>query len=467
MIEIGVTVALLIFAGFLPLSVRLLVAIPASVFQFYIPGMAVNGVPLPMSVLATFSLWPEALKGSPRLLRWKMATPLFGVLAAFLLSITWSVDPKLGATIAIYWLSFLVIASAAITIDHIALVRQLNLTFWFGLVEVALVIVFRWNPDLKVIFLQSDLATWFISKNVLDVLFTSAQNNGLSPLKSGGLFVNANVAAAYMAIVAFSWFALRNKLNMGRRTLSISYGALAAYLIGVLLTGSKAASVMVGIFTIIYARYAARLFPSSRKTIRYVLMLTPFIIAFASITYIAYHLGASANTFVDRSGDTLDTRLLIWNYGFHAFVSSPLLGQGFGGWQVGFEKYAMMNGLSSGYPPHNTLIYLWSQGSLIALILGAWFAIRLIWFLTQRLRWPSVRAPTQDSAVFLAALLAFGWTFVQGMGSNFGLLGDQHMAPFLAVLLALVYQHSRRKGALPEDRRLKTELSAPTRAPAE
>lgn len=467
MIEIGATVALLICSGFLPLNLRLFIAIPVSIFQFYIPGIAVNGVPLPASVLATFSLWPEALKGSPRLLRWKMTIPLFGVLIAFLLSIAWSVDPKLGATIIIYWLSFLVIVSAAITISHATLVRQLNLTFWLGLVEVVLVIVFRWNPDLKVLFLQSDLATWFISNNVLDVLFTSAQNNVLSPSKSGGLFVNANVAAAYMAIVAFSWLALRDKPNIGRRTRPISYIALVAYLIGILLTGSKAASVMVGVFTIIYAWYVARLFPSSRKTIRHVLILAPFIITFTSIAYITYHLGATTSTFVEQSSDTFGTRLLIWNYGLHAFVSNPLLGQGFGGWQLGFDKYAMTNGLSSGYPPHNTLIYLWSQGSLIALILGAWFAIRLIWFLTQWLRSPSVRARTQDSAVFLAALLAFGWTFMQGMGSNFGLLGDQHMAPFLAVLLALVYQHSRRKDALPEDRKLRTGPSASTWEPAE
>lgn len=451
MIEIAAIVALLICAGFVPLRLRLFFAIPASVFQLYIPGVIVNGIPLPLSLLAAFSLWPEASKGAPHLLRWKIVTPLFGVFAAFIFSMAWSTDPKLGAATITYWLSFLIIVSAAISVDRVTLLRQLNLTLWLGLMEVALVIVFRLNPDLKILFLQSSFASWFVSENVLEVLFTSAQNNVLSPSKSGGLFVNANVAAAYMAILTVSWLALRSKPGINSRHPRVPFFVLIAYITGIVSTGSKAAAIMVGGFIIIYMWYAVRLFPISRKYIRYIVTFSPFIIVVASVAYITYQLGASTQVFFDQSGETLDTRILIWNYGFHAFINSPLLGQGFGGWQVGFDKYAAINGLSPGYPPHNTFMYLWSQGSLFALVFGAYFAIRLVSFLVRRLRTPYMSESTQDSTILLAALLAFGWTFTQGMGSNFGLIGEQHMAPFLAVLLGLVYQASRRNYELPED----------------
>jgi len=122
-------------------------------------------------------------------------------------------------------------------------------------------------------------------------------------------------------------------------------------------------------------------------------------------------------------------------YALQAFSECSLLGQGFGGWQAGFPHYAESIGIRTGFPPHNTLICLWSQGGLVAAILGAAFMayIAMFWFLLV------VRSGPSSFGVAIAGGGTFAFAFILGMGTNFGLVGEIHMSPVLASLLAMGY----------------------------
>lgn len=142
-------------------------------------------------------------------------------------------------------------------------------------------------------------------------------------------------------------------------------------------------------------------------------------------------LGLAGKEFVAESANTTSVRLQIWSFAAQTFSNSPLLGQGFGGWQVEFLPFAEANGLNPAFPPHNTLIYLWSQSGLPAAMLSVIFM-----FLVLLQAWTLVRkGQEQDQQLGLLLALAAIWQFGQGMGENWGLWGDSHLLVLFATLV--------------------------------
>ena len=75
------------------------------------------------------------------------------------------------------------------------------------------------------------------------------------------------------------------------------------------------------------------------------------------------------------------------------FPQTPLLGQGFGGWQLGFTQYAASVGIPANFPPHNLLIYTWSQGGICALACALGFIAAIMRFASRHL-------PSRDPELF-------------------------------------------------------------------
>ena len=77
---------------------------------------------------------------------------------------------------------------------------------------------------------------------------------------------------------------------------------------------------------------------------------------------------------------------------------------------------------------------MWSQGGIAAVVCAAGFTAALLMFSGKRLF-------SRDREMFgLAFALTFGlvWIFVQALGENYSLVGDEHIEPILAVLCAFV-----------------------------
>ncbi len=442
-ITLKVLVAIVLLAS-APLALRrrwrLFLAIPLAVFQCYIPGMQVAGVPIPLAFWGGLMLWPEMVRESRQVVTWKPTACLLGIVVMYAVSLLWSPDRKMGLQPIGYCLQFLVIFAAVVTEgrrDEGLILRLLAATAGLALLEAALVIAGRLSPGLKLTFLLSPLARWVVSPNIIDNLFTGQYNGVLDPSKSGGVFVNANVAATFLGIAACT--ALGLALHLRQRWLGVLGAVL---LVAVVFAGSKAGVILAAAVPVLMLHAISLRYRPWRNRLR-VAMIAIIVGGalgwFAPKAFRASEAGGlrELSAFLQRSGMTLSAREKIWEYGAQAFAEHPVKGQGFGGWQLEFPKYARKVGLSPDLPPQNTLIYLWSQGGLLAALLGIGFIYQVLLIGWRQLR--DEHAPGFGLSLGMTA--AFLWAFVRGMGSNYGLLGDIHMSPLLATLLALGYLH--------------------------
>ena len=417
---------------------RLFLAIPLTVFQIFVPGIQVAGVPIPLAFWGGLMLWPEVVTEFRIIVSWKPTLYVLGIVLFYTVSLLWSPDRKLGLQPIGYFAEFLIVFAAVVTEgrrDEMLIIRLLIVTAAFSLIEALLVTVGLLSPGMKISFLLTPLAKWVITPNILDNLFTGSFNGVMDPTKSGGMFMNANVAATFLGVVACTTFGLA--LHLRRKWL----GVLAGVLLGAIaFTGSKAGLILAVAVPLLALHFISIRYRAWRNRIR---MTMAGIIILGIIGWLgpkAIQVGESSSyvalsVFAKKSDSSLSTRLEIWQYGAQAFMRHPFRGQGFGGWQENFPRYARKVGLSGGLPPQNTIIYLWSQGGALAALLGLALIYEVLKIGFRQTRNPDAPA----FGLSLAMTAAFLWAFVRGMGSNFTLLGDVHMSPLLATLLALGY----------------------------
>ena len=442
-LTLKVLVAVILLAG-APLALkrrwRLFLAIPLAVFQGFVPWSKVASVPIPLAFWGGLMLWPELIRESRRVLTWKPTAYVLGIVILYIVSFLWSPDRKLGLQPIGYFLQFLVIFAAVLSEtrrDEKAVFRLLTVTLAFGLVQALTVVIFRLLPGLKLEFYLSPIAKWFISPNSLKLMFIKGQNNVLDPTKSGGMFgLDADICAPFLGILVFiaAGLALRFRSRWQMITGLLLLSAIA-------FVGSKAGLMLAVALPVLALHAISWQFRRWRNVLR--LAMLAFVLVGTVAWFLPKAIEASQATgyqalssLLEQSQATLTTREKIWAFTPQVFVQHPFRGQGFGGWEKSILPYARKVGLSEGhFPPHNTIIYLWSQGGLLAALLGLGFMYQVM-----RLGWDQMRRPNGHAfGLSLAMSFGFLWTFVQGMGENYGLLGDVHMSPLLACLLALGY----------------------------
>jgi O-antigen ligase len=300
---------------------------------------------------------------------------------------------------------------------------------------VALIMLFRMAPTIEARFITSRIAGLFISPNVLASLFDGSPNNIFDANKAGGLFVNANTAAAFAgccAMLAWHFGGALRRLDL--RVI----GALNW--IAVFFTGSKAGAicaVMVPLAVLVV------LFARGRRPTMLQVASACFLLAVVSVALpVAWELYHQSG-FTRASSDTLSVRQRIWSFAWAWFKKHPLIGLGHGGWELKFPFYALANGLNPGYPPHNMFMLLWSKAGIGAALAGLAFSVSFLWA-QLRFAWTT---PGALSGMPLGVFAAFLWVFVQAQGENFGILGEPHITTVLALAaggVTALMQYGRR-----------------------
>jgi hypothetical protein len=419
--------AFLCLSLYMPRTWRLSVTLWTSVPQFF--TISVAGIYPPATLLIGLATWPELLRWR-RLAKWPPVFFFLCLLLMHVVSLAWSPNVVLGIRNIIYLLPFLLMVATGY-----GLAQQAPRTVCWGLLvftavalfEAGLVCLFRLLPSVEDAFLHSGLARLFITPNLLEVLFDEARNNVLDPAKAGGFLTNANVASCFLGISAFVAWGMSSAYGM-----RLAFWSAMALLLAVFFTGSKAgAAVGVILFGV---NYLLRKMLLSRLTYTR-LLLVGVTILLATVGAAAMLSALSQSEFAQDSQQTFDTRNMIWLHAALQFAAHPILGQGFGGWEQSFVVYAANRGLSEGFPPHNTLVCLWSQSGILAAIIGVVFMLSVLRFGYQAM---CVRN-AEVRALAIGTTTAFLWTFIQGMGENWGIVGDLHMQPLLAVALGLTY----------------------------
>lgn len=424
-----VVLALILGFPLIPRSWRLAVLMPATVFQIYPPGLALGDAPVSLAFILSCSFWPDAIREVVGLINFRPTLMLLGLGLTTVVSFLWSIDIHLGFATLSNILGFLIV-SAGVAVqakrNPEGLMRGLRLLAYAALALAFSVVAFRLLPLIKMGFLQSPLGTLFINSNVLVELFLDGKNNVFDPQKSGGFgFVNANVASTELGMLAMMLLGLADAYSSRLFRLSA-----LAMLVAIPFTGSKA-----GIILIVAMLALLGLIYLLRKGATSLVMLGVFgcVIVLTLVGMWGPIETRASGGFGTEVQGTTSTRLLIWEFAAKSLSQSPLLGQGFGGWQATFPAFARHVGLSPNYPPHNTFLYLWSQSGVVAMLLGLGFAVLVL-----KRALSQVRHPNEECRGLAVALgMGFLWLTSQGLGENMGLLGETHMAPVLAIMLAL------------------------------
>lgn len=397
-----------------------------SIFQLYIIG--ISGIYIPLFLAMSLAAAPILfflIKTS----KLSVIAPMIVLILFQLLSIIWAPDKLLGVRQISYSIPMLFAALIFFTFRY-----KYNMSFRkicaiyaiISLIHSILCIIFRIMPNLESFFLSSGFSDLIINPNTRADLFTVLRNNVLDPKKSAGFLVNGNIAAAWCALNACVAISLAGPAR--RRLFWIVIAAL--HIAGAVATGSKAA-----VFLLIVASIAGWLtwtMAGRRLSSARVLLLIVSVLLIIIGGAVANGLILNSEL-AERSGQALAQRQLIWGRAGEAFIQSPWLGQGYGGWARDFQAFgaaAREAGLGIGeFPAHNTFIILWSENGVFAVVLG-------IWLVVAGYR-DSLRGASHGERLASAAAVA-GWTWfvLHGLGENFGLFGDPHMQVPLALLLA-------------------------------
>lgn len=414
-------------SGLVSLRLRFALALLLSVPQFYV--LQIGDAYLSLAAAASLSMIDVRTLLAQRTRENRSVTVLLLLVVCEVVSLAWSSDYRLGVKTISVSAIFLGMYSGSLRLGSIKLNHLIRPGYYFSallLLASCSVILFRLFPELEALYLASSIAKVILGPGFVEGIQSGdILNNILDPEKSAGfLFANGNAAAAYMGISAFFMWWLSGHLHS--RMLKLS--ALVAF-VAVFFTGSKAAvviSLVLAGFIVLVSAIQQR--ASARS-------VTLAVVAAASLAGLiaAAMFRAEIDSFVAEVTQTSAIRFWIWTYAADAFQKAPFLGQGFGGWQAGFSSYSAER--YEGFPPHNTLIYLWSQSGIVAPALALIFMFCVLAEARRLMRVGS----GSDYKLGLTLITCSAWLFIQGMGENWGLVGESHQVALFALLLALVH----------------------------
>ncbi len=415
--------AALLVTALVPERVTVWLGCTANVLQLH--TLSILGIYPSFALFCWLAPWRSAFGSA--LWRWPWTNALLLLAAAQTLSLRWSPQPLLGVRYLVYLLPLPLAALALYRLgrERPALAELCLRALLLGsALEAVLVIAFRVMPSVEIGFLEHPLARLFVPPNTLEALFYASRNNVLDAAKAGGLFVNANIASAYLGMSAIAaWYLAESTRSTALRAVAVlDWGA-------VLFTGSKA-----GLLCALAVPLALAALRALRA--RRIRPLT-LVVAPLAIGGLCVLVALRDDLFDDFGYSTLATigsREEIWRYALLMISQHPFAGLGFGGWEQRFELHASLVGGARSIPAHNSLFILWLQSGLPGVLCGLGLVASIYAALLRAAR--SLDVTT--SALALGVGGAFTWYFAQGLGENFGLIGEVHMTPLLGALLGYV-----------------------------
>jgi len=435
-------IVLVIFLGLLllPSVWRLTIALWSSIFQIY--TLAISGFYPSIALLSTLSLTPNLVRFWRTFLQWPLVI-LILLMTLQAISLLWSSDRHLGLATILYELPFLILYVTAFNIalnNPLKLCNMIKVYSLLALVLLVLLIIFDLDRPLNLLYLKTSLAKIFINPHTIDWYFSFPGHRIWWGVKPRIFTINPDDAGGYLGICALVFW------GMGTYY-SIKWLKIMAVLqwLGVFLTYS-AAAIGLNIFipliiaSIVLSKRTFILRIKSRVCIGY---FWAGLITLSALTLILKHNFLSYILFKFK------TRFILWKA---AAVFAPhhlLSGLGFGGWEILYKDYRLDHPdpiLSVGLPAHNSFINLWSQSGIFASIVGLMFMLSILWY--------SMRAyrlfTTANEKIFSLCIMGgFIWVFTQGLGENWGVIGEMHIQPILAVAFGLMiglYYRKRNDG---------------------
>lgn len=424
-----VILAGLLVSALLPLRYSLFLSGALATFQLFTVPIA--GIFPSFNHLASLALWRSVFSSAVWRHFWFQSAVVLILMQA--VAVLWSPNPFAAFRQIIYWIPFIFLITATSVLyeqKKAWIDLALKIAMATSAVAALLVIVFRILPSIEAAFLNSAIARLFISANALAEIGNGAYTVA-DPNKAGGFFINANVAAAFLGSCFFISMGLGRLLEC-----KWLYWVGLFDLLAIFFAGSKAGVVLAMVLPVAYFIYDR--YQTDRMNALTVLILL-LVVGFATLGgYIGY-TEFIENPFVQNSEKTLNDRIDIWTFVGIVFAKHPFTGLGYGGWEIEWPVYAIATGHNPLYPPHNAFLILYVRSGLPGLIAGIVFAAAVMIYLMKLVR----SANMQVSQLATPVMFAFAWLFIQSMGENYGILGESHMLPLMAIMLGYLYSMQR------------------------
>lgn len=415
--SIVIAVAILVINFLLPHRVRLIGVALLLVPQLYLPG-----IPVSVAFLWTAMTCLAGLiaRGRPRADSAVVVLMLL-FLAAVALSFLWALPSGYndGITITGRGLLFLLWLREVIVLGRSDPGLLDSIVTWMApgvAVQSALAIIFRLVPAWEEMFLRSQIAPFLVGPSARN-LYTFGLNNVLDAEKSGGFFVNGNIAALFGGIASLVLLVAARRTS--HRWLYVIAG-LAAF--GCVFTGSKAGVILLLLCAILITTMPFLVKRSAALVGLSIALVAP-LAYFAGLRLLEWLMPA----FYARTDYALMGRGALWARAADLFEDSPILGVGFGGWM---ERVGLINGQVR--PPHNVLIATWAYSGIIALAVAIVFMVAALGL---ALRVAASQPNLRDCRTAVIALCAISWMFLQSMGENTALYGE----PLSMILFGLAF----------------------------
>lgn len=424
----------LILPSIIGLSFIIGIILPVQIRIYLLSALAIPQFYLGVGSLSFFDIWllvTVVLSLSGTLARdreSRLLTLLWLLILSFATALLWSESASYST--GILWTARLAMFALLIQIlmhlyktKPVILYRAIYWALPGLMIQAGLVIYFRFNPLQEISFLRSSIADIFVGVGAKG-LFNGFANNVLDPEKSGGLFVNGNVASMSAGVGVFLILVLLNRF--GTKWLFIP---LILEIASVIATGSKTGVTLLVLLALLswFISVFAR---KSRAT----WLLPLFLLIVAASFAIPSLLTRLFPSFTQDTSFSLDTRIGIWNAASHLFQTNPLFGLGFGGWEREIVHYPSAQGL----PPHNLLILTWANGGFFsALLLLVFISFSFTYFLSAIFHSDSAKERNQLVFSFAAII----WIFAHGMGDNTFIYGESHELMLTALAFALISGH--------------------------
>ncbi|NRD08069.1 O-antigen ligase family protein [Rathayibacter agropyri] len=293
----------------------------------------------------------------------------------------------------------------------------------FFVLQSFLTIAFLVDPGLEMSYLTSPIAPYFSSAGVLG-LFTTNYNNVVETFKAGGIYLNGNSASMTMGAAAFAYFGF-GKLFHSR---IMTIGSIIMF-IGAIFTGSKTGiGLAVVLAPSMYLLYKA----ASQANILLNRALAVLIGIPALILGVRFVL-SQAEQFTEQSSDSVEIRSKIWDVAIDVIQQHPIIGSGYGAFNIELTRVSTTIGVPGSYPPHNFLLSIWIDVGLagVALILALYALIVMQLIKVVR------RSSKEVSVAAMCFIGSVSWIFIHGMGDNTSFFGTLSTMPIFAAIVVV------------------------------
>lgn len=423
-----------------PVFFRVSLAFWGSIFQIY--TVPVLGFYPSLALISHFSLTP-ALLSFRRTLQQPTMILLIGILTLQTISLIWSPNKHLGLATILYELPFLILYMATF---HIATNTPTKLALLIkcyavlSLAPLLVLIVFRLHFNLDADFLQTSLAKILINPNTLKHSLYAGNHIELSNLitklihadlipgrwldKPHSFFMNPNTCAGYLGICSFLFWGT----GMYYQSRLLKIIAILDWMGSFLILSFSAMVFAIAIPAILILIYykSENKFAFSRS-----IQLT--FLSLISVALLALYFNPSLKNIISHK---LDARIVLWKAAASFIPRHIFTGLGFGGWATYYESYRQLHLnplLQPNYPPHNTFIQLFFDSGILVIVLCLLFMATV--FAQCKLAYQQLNS-YHEKVFALSVIGAFLWVFLQGMGENWGFLGEMHIQAILAVSFA-------------------------------